>query len=63
MQINTSSSQEVSRSDRGESICTFRCPVCSGSLVPLHNFYRCSRCSYHICAGCEQTGPESTSDD
>jgi hypothetical protein len=63
MQISTSTSQEASMTDRGESAGTFRCPVCSGSLVPLHNFYRCARCSYHICAGCEQAGPESTRDD
>jgi hypothetical protein len=29
------------------------CPVCSGRLVPLRNFYRCLRCSYSICAACD----------
>ena len=63
MRISTSSSPEASATDRGESACTFRCPVCSGPLVPLPNFYRCVRCGYHQCAGCEQTAPESANDD
>jgi hypothetical protein len=61
MQIITPSSQEIAAKDCVESACPLRCPVCSGSLVPLHNSYRCSRCAYHLCAGCEQfdLGPPS----
>jgi hypothetical protein len=33
--------------------CPPRCPVCSGALVPLRGQYRCARCCYTICAGCE----------
>jgi hypothetical protein len=52
MQINTSSSAEIAPKDQRESCCP-RCPVCSGSLLPLRNVYRCTRCSFHLCAGCE----------
>ena len=54
MQIGTPSSQEIAAKERVESAYPLRCPVCGGSLVPLHNAYRCSRCCYHLCAGCEQ---------
>ncbi len=54
MQISTYSSRESSLEERTESPYPPRCPVCSGSLVPLHNSYRCARCSYYLCAGCEQ---------
>lgn len=57
MQISTPSSQEATAAERVESACPPRCPVCSGSLVPLHNAYRCSRCGYHLCAGCEPIEP------
>ena len=30
-----------------------RCPVCDGALVPLRGQYRCARCYFSICAGCE----------
>ena len=33
--------------------CPPRCPVCSGALVPLRGHYRCARCYFTICAGCE----------
>jgi hypothetical protein len=29
------------------------CPVCTGSMVFLRNFYRCSRCGFCVCMGCE----------
>jgi hypothetical protein len=29
------------------------CPVCSGLLVELPGFVRCSRCHFSMCAGCE----------
>jgi hypothetical protein len=29
------------------------CPVCDGALVPLRGQYRCARCSFTVCAGCE----------
>jgi hypothetical protein len=36
------------------------CPICSGALVPVRGFARCSRCSFTLCQGCEggQAGPE-----
>jgi hypothetical protein len=29
------------------------CPVCEGPLIPLCGFYRCSRCFFSLCLGCE----------
>ncbi len=37
-----------------------RCPVCNGPLFPLRDSYRCARCSYSLCVGCEtQQGPDA----
>ena len=30
-----------------------RCPACGGALVPIHTAWRCSRCYFSLCAGCE----------
>jgi hypothetical protein len=29
------------------------CPVCGGGLVPLRGQWRCSRCFFALCVGCE----------
>jgi len=29
------------------------CPVCNGLLIPLRGHYRCARCCYSFCIGCE----------
>ena len=29
------------------------CPMCSGVMVPLGEHYRCSRCFFDLCVGCE----------
>ncbi len=29
------------------------CPMCGGGLVPLRGAWRCSRCYFALCAGCE----------
>ena len=29
------------------------CPACGGLLVPLRNAWRCSRCYFYLCVGCE----------
>jgi hypothetical protein len=29
------------------------CPVCGGVLVPMRDAWRCSRCYFSLCAGCE----------
>jgi hypothetical protein len=39
------------------------CPVCSGALIPLHNLYRCSRCYYTLCVGCEPIEGRPGTDD
>jgi hypothetical protein len=29
------------------------CPMCGGGLVPLRGQWRCSRCYFTLCVGCE----------
>jgi hypothetical protein len=29
------------------------CPVCGGGLIPLRGNWRCGRCSFALCAGCD----------
>ena len=29
------------------------CPICNGPLILLSRCYRCARCSFAICIGCE----------
>jgi hypothetical protein len=29
------------------------CPMCGGMLVPMRDQYRCSRCFFSLCVGCE----------
>ena len=31
------------------------CPVCSGPLVELRGQFRCTRCFYTMCVGCESS--------
>ncbi len=33
------------------------CPFCDGVLVPLGGTYRCLRCAFSICPGCESPEP------
>jgi hypothetical protein len=30
-----------------------KCPACGGMLVPMRSAWRCSRCYFSLCAGCE----------
>jgi hypothetical protein len=37
------------------------CPMCGGGLVPMRGTWRCSRCYFALCAGCEPgSGYEAT---
>ena len=29
------------------------CPICNGPLIPLRDYYRCSRCAHSFCESCE----------
>jgi hypothetical protein len=58
MQILTPSDREIPAEEHVQPTYPLRCPLCSESLVPLHNSYRCSRCSYQFCAGCEPVETE-----
>jgi hypothetical protein len=39
-----------------EGVTRPRCPVCGGPFFILRDFYRCLRCLFSLCVGCE---PES----
>jgi hypothetical protein len=41
------------RKGLGGCSCQPLCPVCSGPLVPLRGNYRCGRCFFSLCVGCE----------
>jgi hypothetical protein len=32
------------------------CPFCEGVLVPQRDVYRCPRCCFSICPGCDVVG-------
>jgi hypothetical protein len=34
------------------------CPCCAGPLVMLRDAYRCVRCQYTLCVGCEPVGAD-----
>jgi hypothetical protein len=54
MRIDTHSIADTQSQGELPSFLRPTCPLCGGELVALRNLYRCSRCSYGICAGCEQ---------
>ena len=31
----------------------YPCPVCGGGLIPLRGTWRCGRCSFVLCVGCD----------
>lgn len=62
MQIRTLSSQKDDARERVEPSYPPQCPLCNGSLILLHSTYRCSRCCYHHCVGCEQIDAGAPSD-
>lgn len=62
MQIHSTTSHEIVPSENRATACPACCPLCNGSLVRLHNSYRCSRCRYYLCAGCEAIETESIND-
>ncbi len=33
--------------------CGHMCPHCGGALIPLRGVWRCARCYFVLCAGCE----------
>jgi hypothetical protein len=59
MQISSHPPEQVTTREHVETANTLRCPVCSGALVPMHNSYRCSHCSFHLCASCDAMEPEA----
>lgn len=55
MQPRTQSPQEEQSRDSPGHPSGPWCPVCSGALIPLRNLYRCARCYYSACAGCDDS--------
>jgi hypothetical protein len=49
---NVSPCQEKPRAN-GSGCSPAHCPVCNGVLIPLRGNYRCARCYFSLCAGCE----------
>jgi len=59
MQISNLTPEEVTTREQVETADPLRCPLCRGTLVPMHNSYRCSHCSFHLCVSCEAIEPEA----
>lgn len=38
------------------------CPVCGATLVPMRGQYRCSRCYFALCPGCEPVASYETAE-
>ena len=53
----TSPAPEQRPTERTELIC----PACGGQLLLLHSLWRCPRCRYSICDGCEGGAQDSGS--
>jgi hypothetical protein len=53
MHPGTQVSQQERAQDSPGGAPSPRCPVCSGALIPLRSQYRCTRCYYSLCVGCE----------
>jgi hypothetical protein len=39
------------------------CPVCGAALVPMRSLWRCSRCCFSLCAGCEPVASAPSRDE
>jgi len=39
------------------------CPLCGGVLMPLPGAWRCGRCGYALCLGCEASYSSSATAD
>jgi hypothetical protein len=57
----TAASPRVENSwDTPQLIFQTLCPACGSPLFPLQGFWRCPRCQYRVCEGCEGgTGGDS----
>ena len=38
------------------------CPCCAGPLILLRGLFRCTRCQYSLCFGCESGGEGADGD-
>ncbi len=48
-------SHEHAAGDNGSAQCVRQptCPACGGVFVPQRDGYRCTRCHFTLCVGCE----------
>lgn len=39
------------------------CPLCGGTMIPMRGVWRCARCYFTLCAGCEVMPNPVTADE
>jgi hypothetical protein len=62
MGVNQPTGQQATTNAPPKSIVQ-PCPACGGMLVPLRHAWRCSRCYFSLCVGCEpETLPAGSAD-
>ena len=63
MPLNQSACEHSTTCDPRPSSGAPPCPVCGGALMPLRGVWRCTRCLFTLCAGCEPHSLPGGSDD
>jgi hypothetical protein len=53
MRIDSSERQPILSCTASTNDRTPSCPMCGGVLVPTREAWRCSRCYFSLCEGCE----------
>lgn len=53
MPVEATACDATTRSEPGPRDEPPSCPVCGGGLIPLRGNWRCGRCSFALCAGCD----------
>ena len=53
MELSTISSRVEEPENAPQLMFQMLCPACGNALLPLRGDWRCPRCQYHLCAGCE----------
>ena len=53
MPVEATTREANPRSDVRPRVDQPPCPVCGGGLIPLRGNWRCGRCFFALCAGCD----------
>lgn len=59
--MHFAASQAQPSRESAPAVESLSCPLCNGQLIALRGAYRCARCSFILCAGCDASpagGPE-----